>query len=133
MGIEALSRGAEEVLFIDNVRVAILTIEANLKHTGLLQNAKIARIDAFRYLESPFAAPFDLVYVAPPQYKKMWKKVLLAIDQQPAKLLEPDGMVVIQIDPNEYQVIDLQNLIEYDQRRYGSTLLVFYHLIGSSQ
>ena len=128
VGIEALSRGAEGVLFIDNVRAAICTIEANLKHTGLIQKAQIAQIDAFRYLDSPFSVPFDLVYVAPPQYKNLWKKVLLEIDRQPTNFLNADGIIVVQIDPNEYGAIDLINLIEYDRRRYGSTMLCFYEL-----
>jgi 16S rRNA (guanine(966)-N(2))-methyltransferase RsmD len=131
VGIEALSRGAMEVVFIDNVRAAIQTIRSNLEHTDLLSKAKIAQVDAFSYLSHPFNAPFDLIYVAPPQYKDMWEKVMLSIDQNPAKYLEPDGIIVAQIDPKEHQDLALENLYEYDQRRYGSTLLCFYELSES--
>ncbi|MEM6527940.1 MAG: RsmD family RNA methyltransferase, partial [Chloroflexota bacterium] len=50
VGIEALSRGAEFVLFNDMERLAITTIEDNLKTTGLAANAKIMRKDAFALL-----------------------------------------------------------------------------------
>ncbi len=128
VGIEALSRWAAEVVFVDNVYAAIKTIKDNLRHTQLTEDAKVLKMDAFRFLESPTGAPFDLIYIAPPQYKEMWQKVLLILDQQPSMYLNPDGLVVVQIDPKEYLELELANLIESDQRRYGSTLLCFYEL-----
>ena len=128
VGIEALSRQAAEVIFVDNVNAAIRTIKDNLRLTQLSENGKVLKIDAFRYLESPIGAPFDLIYVAPPQYKEMWQKVMIILDTRPSLYLTPDGLVVVQIDPKEYLELELANLIESDQRRYGSTLLCFYEL-----
>ena len=128
VGIEALSRQAAEVVFVDNVYAAVRTIHDNLRHTRLAEFAKVYKVDAFRYLESPTDAPFDLIYVAPPQYKELWQKVMLVIDQHPGDYLNPDGMVVVQIDPVEYVELELAALIEFDQRRYGSTMLCFYEL-----
>ena len=85
-------------------------------------------MDAFRYLESPAGAPVDLIYVAPPQYKEIWQKVLFVLDQRPSYFLNLDGLVVVQIDPKEYQELILENLLVSDRRRYGSTLLLFYEL-----
>ncbi len=126
VGIEALSRGASEVIFVDNVRAAVRTIQDNLRHTHLTNGAKTLNMDAFRYLDSPLGAPFDLIYVAPPQYKDMWEKVVTLVDQRPFDYLVPEGLLVVQIDPKEYNDLELGNLLEYDQRRYGSTLLCFY-------
>jgi 16S rRNA G966 N2-methylase RsmD len=39
--------------------------------------------------------------------------------------LHPQGLVIVQIDVLEYENIQLENLVETDQRRYGDTLLVF--------
>lgn len=128
VGIEALSRQAAEVVFVDNVNAAVRTINDNLRHTQLADNAQVLRIDAFRYLDSPTGAPFDLIYIAPPQYKKLWQKVMFILDQRPQNYLSPGGLVVVQIDPREYQELELTNLIESDQRRYGSTLLCFYEV-----
>lgn len=128
VGIEALSRQADEVIFVDNVYAAIKTIKDNLRHTELAAGAKVLKIDAFRYLESPAGAPVDLIYVAPPQYKNMWQKVLFILDQRPSYFLNEHGLVVVQIDPKEFEELDLANLALYDQRRYGSTLLCFYEL-----
>jgi 16S rRNA (guanine966-N2)-methyltransferase len=128
VGIEALSRQAAEVIFVDNVYAAVQIIKDNLRHTRLSENAKVLKMDAFRYLESPAGAPFDLIYVAPPQYKELWQKVMMVLDKRPSNYLSPKGLVVVQIDPKEYQELDLFNFVESDQRRYGSTLLCFYEL-----
>ncbi len=127
VGIEALSRGAAYVRFIDLNRRAVKTVQANLQLTGLAASADVVRGDAFRLLQSPPDRPFDYVYVAPPQYQGMWAKALHLLDQHTGWLQE-DAWAIVQIHPREYVPKSLQNLIEFDQRRYGSTLLVFYTL-----
>ena len=130
VGIEALSRGASEVVFVDSVRAAVRTINENLEHTGLAAGASVFQMDAFRYLRTADFAPFDLIFVAPPQYKGLWAKVLEAIDERPSRYLSaPDGIVVVQIDPREFRELTLQNLALYDQRRYGNTQLCFYQRV----
>ena len=126
VGIEALSRGAAEAVFIDKSSAALRTIRANLQHTRLADRATVLRADAFKYLTGPIEAPFDLIYVAPPQYKGLWSDALRALDARPAWLSKRSGIVVAQIHPREYQDLLLHNLVEYDQRKYGSTLLCFY-------
>ena len=129
VGIEALSRGAAEVVFVDKSPAALRTMRANLQHTRLLDRATVLRADAFKYLAGPIEAPFDLVYIAPPQYKGLWIDVLHALDTCPAWLVqgsEISGIAIVQIHPREYQALSLGSLVEYDQRKYGNTLLCFY-------
>lgn len=131
VGIEALSRGAAHVTFIDASREATRTIGDNLRLTNLTAGAYVKRADAFKFLESPPPEPFDLIYVAPPQYKALWSKVLHRLDGRLDDWLLPDGAVVVQIHPVEYQPLDLQNLVLYDERKYGSTLLNFYERVSA--
>jgi hypothetical protein len=42
-----------------------------------------------------------------------------------------DGWVIVQIAPSEYQKLNLSNFAEFDERKYGSTLLVFYERMAS--
>jgi 16S rRNA (guanine966-N2)-methyltransferase len=125
VGIEALSRGAARVLFIDSDRLAVRTVRENLEHTRLADRAEVLRTDAFVYLQRQNPEPFEYIYVAPPQYKGMWKRILLTLDENPAHL-EPDGVVVVQIDPNEREEVALKVLRQYDERLYGRTLLWFF-------
>jgi 16S rRNA (guanine(966)-N(2))-methyltransferase RsmD len=125
VGIEALSRGAAFVRFIDLNRQAVQTIQANLEITQLKSRAEVLRMDAFQYLQQPPDRRFDYIYIAPPQYKDMWLKALRLLDANPA-WLEPDAWIIAQIHPVEYTPLELAHLSEFDQRKYGSTLLVFY-------
>lgn len=128
VGIEALSRGAAHVTFIDNSKAATRVIGENLRVTTLATGAFVKRIDAFKFLLQPpeNLRPFDLIYIAPPQYQEMWVKALKLIDAQLDRWLLADGAIIAQIHPVEYQELTLQNLVLYDKRKYGSTLLCFY-------
>jgi 16S rRNA (guanine(966)-N(2))-methyltransferase RsmD len=125
VGIEALSRGAAFVRFSELNRLPIETIKANLETTGFPSQAEIRRGDSFAMLAAPPDRAFDYVYIAPPQYKEMWSKALHLLDANPGWLSE-DPEVIVQIHPREYLEMTLMNLQEFDQRKYGSTLLVFY-------
>ncbi len=125
VGIEALSRGAASVRFSDSNRAPIDTIKSNVEHCGFKTQAEIRRADAFAFLSSPPDRAFEYIYIAPPQYQDMWAKALEFLDDN-TDWLTDDGWVIAQIDPKEYQPLIMQNLEEFEQRRYGSTLLVFY-------
>lgn len=128
VGLEALSRGAAHVTFVDKSQAAIRTIGQNLQIAGLAELALVRRGDAFKFLAQspPDGQPYDLIYIAPPQYKQMWVEALKIVDQQLDEWLLPDGAVIVQIHPVEFEETNLQNLVLYDQRKYGSTLLCFY-------
>ena len=125
VGIEALSRGAKYARFIDIHPEAIKTIKTNLHQTGLNDQAEVIRLDAFTLVEMQPDCEFDYVYVAPPQYQQLWERVLQSLDVN-SDWFSEDAWVVVQIHPIEYSPQALKRLHEFDQRRYGSTLLVFY-------
>ncbi len=124
VGIEALSRGAREAVFVEMAEPALRTIRANLEHTDLADNAYVVGSDVFDFLlRDP--DPFDFVYVAPPQYKGLWIKTLGLLDERTGWIAE-DGWVIVQIDPLEYEPQKLEDLVLFDQRSYGGVMLCFY-------
>ncbi len=125
VGIEAISRGARQVVFVDNNRRAIETVEKNLELTGFQSKARVLHTDALSLLSRNVEEPFDYVYVAPPQYKGLWLRAVKTIDSNPS-LLNPDAWVIAQMHPKEAEALDLQHLAEFDRRKYGNTLLIFY-------
>jgi 16S rRNA (guanine966-N2)-methyltransferase len=125
VGIEALSRGAGFVRFVDQHHLAVKTIRANLAKTKLAPAAEVLTMDAFAALQQPVDRKFDYIYIAPPQYKGLWLKALQMVDARPA-WLNDYAWVIAQIDPTEDEPVDLNTLVEFDRRRYGSTLLLFY-------
>lgn len=132
VGIEALSRGADAVVFTDKIRPAINIIQQNLKATRLSEKATVLQTDAFAYLRRSggLESAFDVIYIAPPQYVGLWITALQGVDGNPA-LLTADGIVIVQIDPKEYELVELKNLTLYDQRKYGNTMFCFYELSRS--
>ncbi len=125
VGIEALSRGAAHVTFIERYKPALKVIGHNLQKTRFADHAYVVRGDAFKYLRRQNIGPFDIIYVAPPQYQGLWLDALKMIDARP-DLLNPDGLVIVQINPREYEAPQLVNLERVDTRRYGSVQLDFY-------
>jgi 16S rRNA (guanine(966)-N(2))-methyltransferase RsmD len=134
VGIEALSQGASSCTFIDLGREAIATIRKNLAATGLVSRANVIQTDAFDYLGCT-TEQFDLIYVAPPQYKELWAEAIRRIDARPELLRQArsdgdgdqhPGQVIAQIHPKEYRSLELAALQEVRQKRYGNTMLVFF-------
>jgi 16S rRNA (guanine(966)-N(2))-methyltransferase RsmD len=132
VGIEALSRGAKHATFFDTEKPAIDTIHQNLKLTRLEDKATVRRADAFNLLTETPSAPFDYVYVAPPQYKNMWAQALALLDASEG-WLKPDSVVIAQIDPKELAPLVMSRLRAFDERQYGSTLLLFYEVMDPTE
>jgi 16S rRNA (guanine966-N2)-methyltransferase len=130
VGIEALSRGAAEAVFVERARSALRIIHENLAHTRLEAGARVVRADVFEFLapgvprQEP-AEVFEYVYVAPPQYRDLWVRTLRALDGSPG-WLAGDGWAIAQIHPREYKELALERLALFDQRTYGSVMLCFY-------
>jgi 16S rRNA (guanine(966)-N(2))-methyltransferase RsmD len=138
VGIEALSQGAEHCTFIDVASKAVATIKKNLALTSLSDRAMVRRGDGLDFLRTT-SGTFDLIYIAPPQYKHLWVEAMRRLAERPELLrgspAEPEeaaasGMAIVQIDPREYERLDLGEIGETRQKRYGNTLLVFFERIS---
>ncbi len=125
VGIEALSRGAAGVVFCERDRQALRTLRQNLAETGVADRAEIVAGDAFAYLQRPAVTPFDVIYLAPPQYQGLWLRALLAVDERP-DLLTTGGQAIVQVFPKEWSEPVLTHLELWDHRQYGSTALYFF-------
>ncbi len=125
VGIEALSRGAAEVVFCERDRIALRILRENLAATGFAAQGLVVPGDAFAYLARPGLPPFDVIYIAPPQYQGLWLKALRGVDARP-ELLTEDGQALVQIFPKEWEEPGLANLVLTDRRQYGSTALCFF-------
>ncbi|HZO71463.1 MAG TPA: 16S rRNA (guanine(966)-N(2))-methyltransferase RsmD [Ktedonobacteraceae bacterium] len=140
VGIEALSRGAARATFVEMNYKVLTVLRENLNITKLADRAETLRGDAFKFLQSRNAqAPgdqahiYDIIYVAPPQYQEMAARALALLDDSP--LLAEDGLVIVQIHPKErtgVAAVDCKRLTLSDERRYGSTLLMFYRRLPVS-
>ena len=124
VGIEALSQGTAHCTFIDLGHEAVATIKRNLATTGFSDRADVRHRDAFAYLRGTQTS-FDLIFIAPPQYKNLWVEAMHQIAGRPEVLRRPSaesgehatsGLAIAQIDPREYESLDLGEIREMRQK-----------------
>jgi 16S rRNA (guanine966-N2)-methyltransferase len=126
LGIEALSRGAASVLFVEEDRQSIAVIEKNLAKTNL--RGHVRQQDVFEFLRrSSFAEKFRIIFADPPYEKtksgKRFTEKLLA-NAALAQLLEPGGVFVLEKRPAErIPETELWNVIR--AKTYGATEVLF--------
>jgi 16S rRNA (guanine966-N2)-methyltransferase len=128
VGIEALSRGAAHVTFVERTASALADIRHNLDATHLAANAEVRGADVFAYLRGN-PAPFDVIFVAPPQWRGMWTRTVQQLDQRPG-WLAPDGVIVVQHDPSESTETPLRHLHLSGERTYGRVRFTFFGPLG---
>ena len=80
LGIEALSRGAAHVTFVDQAPEALRAVRENLERAGLSDRATVVRADAVDHLRRRPGGPFDLALVDPPYAFDDWTSLLDHLD-----------------------------------------------------
>ena len=106
-----------------------IAIAAPSHHSGQSAPHQVARPGArrarrqLRLFGRYQGEPFDLIYIAPPQYQDLWRKVLNWSTQ--AGLLAPFATVIVQIHPREDAPVEL-NFWKNTTGDYGSVLLIFF-------
>lgn len=125
LGIEALSRGAESVVFVDRDAGCGAAVRANLEALGLEQRARVVRSAAQAALRR-FARRgdrFELILVDPPYASGEALDALETIAG--SGLLDPAGTLVLETD-HRHDPGSVQGLRRVDERRYGDTLLLWF-------
>ena len=125
VGIEALSRGASEAVFVEKAPKAIRVLRENLRLTEMKDCARVFQEDVFKFIPK-IHERFHIIYIAPPQFKNIWLKTLHLLDKY--LILDPEGIIVVQIFPKELESLSLNRYVMTDQRKYGSTMLCFYEM-----
>ena len=95
IGLEALSRGAQYAVFVENSRKAASCIEDNIKFTKFDKQSKLLTTDAVtavRTLEGEYK--FDIVFMDPPYNKELEKEVLTALTD--SDILKEDALIVVE-------------------------------------
>ena len=126
LGLEALSRGASRVIFIDKDINAVKTIRKNCYNLGYQEQVEIYRNDAARGLTelSKRDILFDIVFMDPP-YAKGYEESLLQLIYE-ANILHNDSIVIVEHDSKTILPDRIAELCRYDFRKYGGTGVSFY-------
>jgi 16S rRNA (guanine966-N2)-methyltransferase len=126
LGIEALSRGASSVVFVESDRQSVEIIEGNLAKAKL--QGQVRQQDVFDFLlHASRAETFDIVFADPPYEKtengQRFTEKLLA-NEALAQLLGPDAIFVLEKRPDE-NLPEMRQWRLLRQKTYGATEVLF--------
>ncbi|HEY6837306.1 MAG TPA: 16S rRNA (guanine(966)-N(2))-methyltransferase RsmD [Geobacteraceae bacterium] len=130
LGIEALSRGARDAVFVDNSRDAVKLITHNLAELGLSSRATVVAREALTALKSSESRgdTFSLVFLDPPYTKGLTEKVLEYLAT--SRLLADGAVVVAEVSSRETLPPAFGRLQVFDRRVYGDTAVLFLSFDG---
>jgi 16S rRNA (guanine966-N2)-methyltransferase len=126
VGLEALSQGAQEVVFVENLRQSCLSLEENIKSLGCSDRVKVICQDALRAIENfcQNGRKFDLIFADPPYYQGMAEKILQTLGE--CDILHKSGYIIIQHFKKDLVPEKAGNLALWRQEQYGDSLISFY-------
>jgi 16S rRNA (guanine966-N2)-methyltransferase len=122
MGIEALSRGAEQLVCIDESRKMVRTIEANLTKIGY--EAKVICGDYRRFLPTLETNYFDIIFADPPYAARYELPLLELLNKH--DVLKPDGLLAIEHSIDTKLPEESGSFQKKDARTWGQTAITFY-------
>lgn len=133
IGLEALSRGAREAVFVDQSRAATQVIRKNVGILGCSAQIEIQEMAVRKYLkEGAIASKFDLIFADPPYalepsqwglWETNWKTIL-----------NPDGLLIVEWGKKANREIpEKSGMICCREKTYGDTVLSHYRCNDEAQ
>lgn len=132
IGIEALSRGAREAVFVDSASPAMRAVNENLAKTKLMQAEVIAATAKVAISRLAGARQFDIIFLDPPYDSSLLSQTLREIVA--ANLLADGGAIIAETD-SSHSHVEMEEKAEHAQlcltetRVYGRTKFLFFHKV----
>jgi len=126
VGIEAFSRGAKEVVFVDSASESIRVLKKNLELTKIINETEVIHSDYSIAIDrlSSQGREFDIVYIDPPY--KMGIEIEAAKKIQDKKILAKDGIIIIEHEAKNLMPDTIEFLEKIKERKYGNVRLSLY-------
>lgn len=126
LGLEAISRGATHVTFVDSSRAAIRTLRDNIRALGVEDSCAVTSSDAIRALErlEREGARFEWIFLDPPYASDLAGRALDILGE--GSLFSSGGTVILEHDKRNPPLTSYGSLVRTDSRRYGDTEVSFF-------
>lgn len=124
LGIEALSRGAHSVTFVDNSRASVNIVKENLEHTKLSKNTIVKNEDSIGFLQMT-RDTFDIAFLDPPYGKGLIEKALPLLVPKMAH----SGVIVCETASTESLPGEVGDFSIYREYKYGKIKLTIYRAL----
>lgn len=123
LGIEALSRGANSAVFVDQREDACKIIRENLRRTKLESQGRVVRSDYLDYLRRS-REKFDIILLDPPYAEVFLENALKCITE--IDILKSDGIIVAERPVEKELPFEFEGFTRSKDYKYGKTLLTIY-------
>lgn len=120
IGLEALSRGAKNVTFVEKDRVAQKVLNENIESLGVYTTTNIVRASLANWLSTYQGEGFDIIFADPPYHDTQFSTVSRLF-----ALLKPGGLMVLS-HPGRGEEPTSTGVVVVDNRSYGNAFLTFY-------
>lgn len=133
LGIEAISRGAREAVFVEQHHTALRVLRKNLGDCGLSAMSQVFPLGVSRALKrlATQGQKFDLVFLDPPYGQGLAAKTIRLL--APGQLLSPAAQVIVEHSRQEQVPATCQSLTQVEQRHYGDTVISFYAPVRAAE
>jgi len=132
LGLEALSRGAAFVTFVEKDPAVVAVLKKNIEKAGFLKESKVIRADAFKVgaAGGPDGRRCDLIFVDPPYRfsaeageNSLLSGLMVLLSEQ----LTPDGIVVVRVEGHIESQEEYGRLRTIDKRHWGSMTITIFN------
>jgi len=125
LGLEALSRGASHVTFVEKNSKSMSIIRDNIQSLKISpQEHTLILKDVFSFLKTYSGEPFDLILIDPPFTEKLAHDVMIALAE--SKCVKDDSLIAIEAIKQERIELNYAELICYDKQDYGDKSLSLF-------
>lgn len=124
LGLEALSRGAKHVTFVERDRIAQKIINKNIEILGARNHTKLIKASVSNYINTT-SDKFDLILADPPYHDMQLSTVSKLFS-----LLKPNALMILSY-PDGGEVPTGAKVVVVDNRSYGNAALAFYRRIDA--
>lgn len=128
IGIEAYSRGAAEVVFIDADAKSVQVLRGNLQKLDIIDKVEVYNTDYINAINKLAAdqRSFGIIFMDPPYLKDYEKNALVLVSEK--DLLKKDGIIIVEHETSDKMPENAGKLSIVRQKKYGNTMLTFYSL-----
>lgn len=120
IGLEALSRGAEHVTFVEKDRVAGNILAENIELLGVDEQSKLIRTTVVNWLSTSTDQQFDLIFADPPYHNPQLSTAKMLMG-----LLKVGGCMILSY-PGRGEVPHQDGIVVVDNRNYGNAHLIYF-------
>jgi 16S rRNA (guanine(966)-N(2))-methyltransferase RsmD len=127
VGIEALSRGAGQAMFIEKDGLAVQAILAHGKKFGVADRVRVLQVDAYRWVDKGTIPGEPANYFVGPPYSDLRERAesILWLVTVLQKRIAPESVIALQTD-DDYDPAQLPDSDHWDVRRYGRNQLALW-------